>query len=276
MATHLQLRQRVSRRLDQALVATNKGAATVDDIPLTGVFWTRQMVTDWLNEAHLQIWSELAEVDGKAVSVRTDGTYTANAISVSLQTLLGVTADPLEILDVRDVTGNTTGLGFVIPFIPWSEIDMFRRTIEPLATSGRITARGWTYAGHDPMGIELIPVPSSNVTLRLRWVRGEPVNPTSGTAPALRADTANNATGDADVPVGIPAAHHDLLVMHAVVQAKQREESDWRPEWELLQERLARFRESAEERQQQGGRRTRVVDAGEYDFGASRRMLGPW
>ena len=276
MATHLELRQRVARRLDQALVATVKGATTVDDIPLTGVFWTRQIITDFLNEAYTQLWGEIAEVEPKSLITEADGTYTGGVRAMSLATLLGNSDEPLKLLEVRDVTGNTAGEGQLIPFMEHQEFDVRRTFGESSSTSGQVLRHGWTFRSFNPMRIELFPRPTTSLTLRVRYVPAEPLNPTSGTAPALRPDTANDATGDADRPLAVPSAHHDLLVIYAVVQAKQREESDWRPEWTLYQERLERFRQSIEERQGQAGRRTVQGDVSEYDMGFARRALGAW
>ena len=83
MATLLTMRQLVSRRLDQALVTS--------DIPTEAAntsFWKREEINDWLNEAYRQMWSVVAEVEAKNLVTETDGTYTANARSMSLQTRL--------------------------------------------------------------------------------------------------------------------------------------------------------------------------------------------
>lgn len=276
MATHLELRQRVSRRLEQVLVATVKGATTVDDIPRTGVFWTRQMATDWLNDAYTKFWAVIAEHEPKVLITEADGTYTANARSVSLGTLLNDSDDPLKLLEVRDVTGNTAGEGVLIPFMEHVEFDLRRTSWESSSTRSQVANRGWTFRSFNPMRIELFPRPTTALTLRVRYVPAEPINPTSNSAPALRPDTADDATGDTDRPFAVPSAHHDLLVLYAVVQAKQREESDWRPEQALFEERFAEFRESIEERQAQSGRRTIQTDASEYDMGHGRRALGLW
>lgn len=257
------------------MTSVDKGAGAVDDVPRTGVFWTRQEITDWLNECDVELWSEVAQTDGKSLLTDTDGAYAANSRSVSLQTLLGVSDDPLEILEVRDVTGVAgSDPGVPIPFMEHIEFGQWHTAREPVSATRLRPGRGWTYGGYAPMRIELFPVPTSAVTLRVRYVPAVPVNPVSGTAPALRADTADDATGDADVPLAVPAALHGLYVLYAVVQAKQKEESDWRPEWTLYQEKLARFRESAEERQSQGSRRTLTKDGAEFDFGFRRRTLG--
>lgn len=276
MATHLDLRQRTSRRLGQDLVSTVKGATTVDDIPRTLVFWTRQMVTDWLNEAYTKLWAIIAEHDPQSLITEADGAYTANARSVSLATLLNDSDDPLKILEVRDVTGATTGQGVLIRYMQHVEFDVSRTAGETSSTRSQVSNRGWTYRSFNPMRIELFPTPTAALTLRLRYVPGEPINPTTNTAPALRPDTADNATGDTDRPLAIPATHHDLLVLYAVVQAEQRERSDWRPAAALYEARLAEFTESVQERQAQSGRRTIQTDASEYDFGHGRRALGLW
>lgn len=276
MATHLALRQRVARRLDQALVSVTKAGVATDDIPRTLVFWTRQMVTDWLNEAYNQLWTEIAEIEPKSLITEADGTYTSGARSVSFFTLLNDVTEPLKLLEVRDVTGVTTGEGVLVPFMEHQDFDIRRTAWESSNTRSQVSNRAWTFRSFNPMRIELFPRPMSALTLRVRYVPGEPINPTSNAAPALRPDTADDGTGDNDSPFAIPAAHHDLLVLYAVVQAKQREEADWRPEWELYQEKLGRFRESIEERQAQSGRRTRQADPSEYDMGHGRRALGLW
>lgn len=242
MATLLTLRQLVSRRLDQALVS--------NDIPASGVFWTRAEVNDWINEAARQVYAEVAEIESQTLVTETDGAYTASARSVSLQTLLGITDDPLKIEEVRDVTNaSATDRGILIPHVHHRNVPRFQNGVEAdiYENRGR-TTRTWDWRSHNPMRIEIDPVPTTALTLRVRYVPAVPAT----------------LTADGDTPSWLPTAHHELLVLYAVVQAKQKEESDWRPEWNLYQEKLGRFRDSAEERQAQSSRPTFREDLSIY------------
>ena len=275
MPTHLQLRQRVSRRLDQPLVAVNKGAGSVDDIPLTNVYWTRQMVSDWLNEGYNQMYSEIAEIEAPTLVDETDGTYTAGATSMSLWTLLSITDDPLNIAEVRDRTSaSANNIGTLIPFQPHQQFARWREQISGgLAQSNN--SRFWTFRDYNPMRIEIYPIPAAGVSLRVRYIPAVPLNPSSGIEPALRVSTDADPTGDADTPLAIPTAHHSILIDYACAMARQREQDpSWREEMASFTEKLHRFRESVEERQIQGSRETFVSEPAEYSSGDRRHWYG--
>tara|TARA_Y100000310_G_scaffold342570_1_gene446361 strand:- start:107 stop:838 length:732 start_codon:yes stop_codon:yes gene_type:complete len=242
MATHLQLRQLVSRRLDQPL--------TANDIPTSGVFWVRQEVTDWLNEASRQLWAEIAEVENITLLTETDGAYTANARNMNVRTLLGgISDDPLKIEEVRDVSNDATGVGRLIDFMNHRNFSSGEGGSEWPGRGSASRRRAWTWYGHNPMQIKIFPVPSTSVTLRVRYIAASPA--------AL--------SGDADVPSHVPTVHHELLVLYAVVQAKKKEENvSWKDDWQQYLEILSRFRESIEERQAQSGRMVHVTDPAEY------------
>ena len=244
MSTLLQLRVRASQRLNQTLVSS--------DVPAASVLWTRSEMNQWANEACEAIWSEIVESGGAPALVTvTDGTYTASTLRMSLQTLLGVTDDPLEILEVRDVTNaSATGLGLTLTYKPHGNFNtgVSNDVDAALAYRNNATRRLWTWSGSNPMRIELCPVPTTALTLRVRYV------------PAVPATLAL----DADVPSWLPTAHHNLIVQYIVVQAKQKEDSDFRPDWALYQEKLQRLLESIEDRQQQSSRGIYITDPSEY------------
>lgn len=238
------MRTRASQRLDQPL--------TANDVPASGVFWTRGELEGWLNEACQQVWSAIVESGGAAAQItETEGMYTASTRRVSLQTLLGITDDPLEITGVRDITNVAApGQGATLDYMPQGLfLEYANRTESALARRTGIR-RAWTWSGSNPMRIELFPVPTTALTLRVRYIPAAPAT----------------LTLDADVPSWLPTAHHPLLILYAVVQAKQKEGSDWRQEWTLYQEKLEAVLTSVQDRQQQSSRSTYVTDPSEYGW----------
>jgi hypothetical protein len=273
MATHRELRQRVSRRLNQALVTVNKGGAVgnVEDIPRTNVFWTRQEVTDWLNEWLLDFYVEIALIEPETLIVETDGTYTASSRSVSLQTILGIADDPLRVEEIRNVTGATDGIGTLLWYNPQRAL---RRYSADGATSNypNMGSYRWTWFGNAPMRGRIWPTPSGAMTVRVMYIPAQPLNATSGTAPALRPDTADNGTGDGDVPVWIPTALHMLGVEYSVMRAFQKEENpSWQASAALYEEKKQRFFAAVNERQGQDARDTFITAPQDLVFGQSRR-----
>jgi len=238
MASLLQMRVAVASRLDQALVAA--------DIPESGVFWTRQEVTDWLNEAYRQMWTVVAEAEAKNLVTETDGTYAASSRSVSLQTLLSISDDPLKIEEVRDATGAQGGAdGSLIEHVN-------HRWPHPGRPNRLGFGQTWDYFGYSPMRIEVRPVPTTALTLRIRYIPSVPT-----------ALSANDHT-----PVAIVTAHHGLLVEYAVTRAYQKEENpSWERQMATWMEKLGRFRESIEERQFQSSRHVQPTDSWDYQYG---------
>ena len=250
MSTFLQLRQLVSRRINQALVSS--------DIPTIAddtSFWKREEIADWLDEAYQQLYTDIAENEVQTLVTETDGSYTASARSVSLQTLLGISDDPLVIEEVRNVTGDTTSLGSLITYKRHREFRRFASGLEPNLWSRQGIERAWSWFGNSPMLIELYPVPTAAMTLRVRYVPSVPT--------ALGDST--DAGNDASVPVAIPTAHHSLLVEYAVIKAWQKEENkSWIAADKNYREKLERFKASINERQGQESRQTHVVDPTMY------------
>jgi hypothetical protein len=76
MATLLEMRRSVSRRLDQPLVG--------NDIPTSGVFWTQAEVNEWINNGRRQVYAEIAELEGPTLTAEATGTYTSGARSVAI------------------------------------------------------------------------------------------------------------------------------------------------------------------------------------------------
>lgn len=250
MASLIDLRRLVSRRLDQDLVS--------NDIPTDlakASFWTREDVTAWLNEAYNQMWTIVAEAEAKSLVTETDGTYAASARSMSLWTILGITDDPLKIEEVRDATGAQGGDdGRLIEHAHRRTFGMWDSGIEP--TLRRSSSLGWgqqwDYYGYSPMRIEVRPVPTTALTLRIRYIPSVPT--------ALSADR--------NVPVAIVTAHHSLLVEYAVIKAYQKEESgSQNQQMKNWEDKLSRFRESIEERQFQSSRHVQPTDSWDYQYG---------
>ena len=241
MADLVGLRALVSNRLDQALVA---GA-----IPASGVFWTLSEVTAWINEGYNELYSEIAQTEVQTLITETSGTYTGGLRRMNLRTILGaITDDPLRIEEVRDVTGvAASGTGRVITH-------QNRRSFQGGVTSTSQPyplsyERHWDWAGANPMYLYLFPVPTNSLTLRISWVPA---------APAALLQTT-------DVPSMIPTLHHNLLVLYAVVKAKQKEEdSSWKDDEFAYQQGLERFRQSIEERNAQSSRPVFAANPSEY------------
>ena len=245
MATLLTMRQWVSRRLDQPLVGS--------DIPTDAnntSFWTKEDVNAWINEAASQIYGELAEIENFTLITEGSGTYTANSRSMSLRTLLSISDDPLKIEEVRDVTNvgsNDHGI-----LVMSSHHRHFQGSVQGMGSalhrrSG--TGRTWAWYGSNPMNIELYPVPTSALILRIRYVPAVP--------------TTLSANGD--IPSWLPTAHHELLVQYAVVQAKMKEENpSWRDDDRRYAEMLQRFKDSVEQRAVQSSRSVHREDLTDY------------
>ena len=246
MATFLQLRQRVSRKLDQPLVSS--------DIPETGVFWLRDDVNEWLNEGYRQLYSEIAELENLTLIKETDGTYTASSRSFRLQTLLWIPDDPLKIEEVRDVTNSgATSAGSLIPYMHHRQFQAWRDD----NSASSITNRAWCWHGYDPMLIELYPAPTSAVTLRVRYILSVPTE----------------MSGDADKPSAIPTSQHDLLVDYAIIRAREKEEGSSLPAaWNAYMEKVERFKSAVNQRQKQESRQTHRVDLSEYAGSGGRRF----
>ena len=139
----------------------------------------------------------------------------------------------------------------ILDYKPHGQFVEWLNGIEPALAQRTGLRKAWTWSGSNPMRIEVYPVPTVTTTLRVRYVPAAPA--------ALSLD--------ADTPSWLPTVHHDLLVLYTVVQAKQKEESDASAEWGLYQEKLGRFAESIQERQQQSSRPTYVTDPSEYQLG---------
>ncbi len=246
MATFLQLRQRVSRKLDQPLVT----AVGVTDIPEAGVFWTRDDIKEWLNEGYRQLYSEIAEIENLTLIKETDGTYTGSSRSDSLHSLLTITDDPLKIEEVRDATNaGSTGVGTLIPYMHHRQFQAWRIGIENGVGHNNGPSRAWSWYGYDPMRIELYPVPTSSVTLRVRYIPSVPTEMSS----------------DSSKPSAIPTSQHDLLVDYAIIRAREKEEGSSLPSaWNAYMEKVDRFKASVNQRQKQESRQTHRVDLSEY------------
>jgi len=247
MATLLQLRQAVSRYLNQTLV--NDGAD--DDIPTSGVFWTQAFINDALNDGYALLYSQIAEVQTPGLVIDGTGTYTSSARSMSLQTLLTITDDPLKIEEVRNITGaSATANGTLLPYRIQQERRQGYYGMEP-GLSRRYETTTWNLLGTSPMRISLFPTPSADVDLRVRFVPA---------APTLLG-AVNNKT---DIPVAVPTVHHGVLIAYAVWQALLKEESSsWQDFAADFERRRQRLIESVEQRQAQEGRMPRITDPAE-------------
>ncbi len=254
MATLQVMRQRVSRKLDQPLVD--------GDIPESGVFWTQAEVNDWINEGRRQVWAEIAEVEGPTLELDATGTYTANSREVNVSGTSGAAggifniAEPVKLLSLHDISSDATGIGTLLPIVPYNELSTLMDGFgDPIRTTP-YTRRVASWRGSNPMRLVLFPRPSSAVTLRLGYVP----NPTD------LSDTA--APTDLRTPFELPEIHHDLLVMYAVVQAKKKEEdSSWQDDFVTYTEQLRRMIATMDERQSVNSRTVVVTDFNEYDGG---------
>jgi hypothetical protein len=253
MADLLTMRRRVSRRLDQPLSAVNP------DIPTSGVFWTRTEVDEWINEGRRQVYAEIAEIEGPTLAQEAPGTYTANARSVAVAGvgaeplaaggIFGLSQDPLKLLGLFDITGDATAVGGAITFIPYNEMQQAQSR---KVWGGSRVASWW---GSNPMNLSIWPIPSSALSLRLRYIPNQP------------ADLVDGALG-VDIPFEIPVVHHDLLVLYAVVQAKKKEEDpSWQDDWTTYRELLDRMKNTMEERQSANSRHVVVTDSADYGPG---------
>lgn len=252
MATLIEMRVRVGNRLDQALVG--------GDIPESGVFWTRAEVNEWINSGRRQVYAEIAEIEGPTLATETVGTYTASARTVAISGtdgvaggLLNLTAAPLKILGVHDITQNASLMGVEIPLRPYNEVARTQ------GDSGRFnrTAAWW---GSNPMNLAIGPVPSSALSLRIRYI---PAAPADLTDVSLATNT----------PHELPSVHHDLLVLYAVVQAKKKEEdASWQDDWATYRELLDRMKNNIEERNAANSRQVVISDPGDYGDSSSQRF----
>lgn len=241
MANLVQLRVRVSSLLDQPL--------TAGDIPATGVYWTLSEVTAWINEGYRDLYAEIAGCEINTLLATGDVTYPASALSASLQTLLTLTEDPLRIEEVRDITGAADGRGVLMPYVPHR--NQGPRVGRAGLSITSVTRRqfAWDWYGYEDMMLEVDPIPTSALSLRIRYVPAQPTE--------LSVTT--------DIPSAIPPTHHDLLVMWAVIRAKQKEEDvSWRDDDRVYQARKEQFRMSIEERQGQSSRHVHITDPNEY------------
>ena len=255
MATLLEMRRSVSRRLDQPLVG--------NDIPASGVFWTQAEVNEWINNGRRQVYAEIAELEGPTLTAEATGTYTASARSVAINGVNGTAGgifnlevDPLKLMGVFDITSSATAIGTKIDLIPYNEL-VTVQSGTPTSTSvssGNVGA----WWGSNPMNLSLAPIPQNAKTLRLRYIPGTPADLTDVGA----------AT---NTPYEIPSTHHDLLVLFAVVQAKKKEEdSSWQDDWTTYTELLNRLKANIEERNSANSRHVVVTDGSDYTSGMSR------
>lgn len=257
MATLKTIRTWVSTLLDQDLVSA--------DIPTTGVYWTRDQVNLWINEAYKSIYAQLVDIEAPWLEIEGTGTYTASARFMSLQTMLTITYDPLKLTGVYNITGNSAGFGTMIPFVPYQQFSQRASGASVRASSFNVGTAVCSWSGHEPMQLFINPRPIAALTLRVRWV---PALPSIKNVAVV---TRNNEvmSDDADVPCSIPVAFHEVLSTYAAIQAKIKEESDFRPlqmRYDLL---LAQLLKSADERQQENSRSVFVTDGSEYEDGSS-------
>lgn len=254
MATLKTIRTWVSALLDQDLVS--------GDIPTSGVYWTRDQVNLWINEAYKNIYAQLVDIEAPWLEIEGTGTYTAGARFMSIQTMLSITYDPLKLTGVYDITGNTSSYGAIIPFTPYQQFSQRQNGLNNVGTSGVLYGqRCCSWAGHEPMQLFLNPRPQTNLSLRVRWV---PALPSTKNA-AVVTRNVEAMSNDNDIPCSIPVAFHEVLSTYAAIQAKLKEESDFRPlqmRYDLL---LAQLLKSADERQQENSRTVFVTDGSDYE-----------
>ena len=272
MATVVELRQQVARDLDQPLVE--------GDIPESGVFWTRNEVNQWLNEAYRHIYAKLAEIEAPWLVTEETGTYTSGSRFIAIRDadpddttggLLSIDHDPLKIAGIFDITGDSTKYGTRIRYMPYNQFEAHRSSVSEQSRTLAANVAGWTWWGHEPMNISLYPLPSGNIELRVRFIPGTPT--VMRRRGAGREDEVSRgaryrelgASGNLhDIPVSIPANFHDILPAYAVVKAKQKEESDYRDHQRRYEELLAQLLQSAEERQVESSRSVFVSDSSDY------------
>jgi len=241
MATLQQLRVRASTLLDQPLVGA--------DVPAAGVFWTQSNLNDFINEGYLQVYAEIAEIEGPTLAAEVTGTYASGSRSLAINNaaFFNLAADPLKILGMHDITGDAAGVGSKIPYVPYNQFDALRSTS---ASGTALTTGGgaWTWWGTNPMNISLFPRPGGARTLRMRYIPAEPT-----------------ALVDPNAPVGIPVAHHYILSYYAAMRAMQKEENN---SYAMLRdtylEHLTRLKNSVEERQSAESRHVFVSGGTEY------------
>ena len=271
MATVVELRRQVARDLDQPLVE--------DDIPESGVFWTRHEVNQWLNEAYRHIYAKLAEIEAPWLVTEATGTYTSGSRFMAIRDadpddttggLLSIDHDPLKIAGIFDITGDSTEYGTRIRYMPYNQFEAYRSSVSRQGGTPPANVAGWTWWGHEPMNISLYPLPSGNIELRIRFIPGTPtiLNRKAGGADDVFRGPRFGQLGfgrrNLDTPVSIPANFHDILPAYAVVKAKQKEESDYRDHQRRYEELLAQLLQSAEERQVESSRSVFVSDSSDY------------
>jgi len=272
MATVVELRRQVARDLDQPLVE--------DDIPESGVFWTRHEVNQWLNEAYRHIYAKLAEIEAPWLVTEATGTYTSGSRFMAIRDadpddttggLLSIDHDPLKIAGIFDITGDSTEYGTRIRYMPYNQFEAYRSSVSRQGGAPSANVAGWTWWGHEPMNISLYPLPSGNVELRIRFIPGTPtvmrrrgVGREDEVSRGARYRELGISGSLYDIPVSIPANFHDILPAYAVVKAKQKEESDYRDHQRRYEELLAQLLQSAEERQVESSRSVFVSDSSDY------------
>jgi len=272
MATVVDLRRQVARDLDQPLVE--------DDIPESGVFWTRHEVNQWLNEAYRHIYAKLAEIEAPWLVTEATGTYTSGSRFMAIRDadpddttggLLSIDHDPLKIAGIFDITGDSTEYGTRIRYMPYNQFEAYRSSVSRQGGAPSANVAGWTWWGHEPMNISLYPLPSGNVELRIRFIPGTPtvmrrrgVGREDEVSRGARYRELGISGSLYDIPVSIPANFHDILPAYAVVKAKQKEESDYRDHQRRYEELLAQLLQSAEERQVESSRSVFVSDSSDY------------
>ena len=242
MATLQQMRQRFSYKMDQPL--------TTDDIPLTGVFWPRAQVTEWINEARRELYSLVAQIENQTLLTETDGAFPANTRGSSIQTVLGISDDPLKIEEVRDVTNVTANSpGRLIPHIHHRNALPTGLGYRQNTATSDSALWTWDWYSANPMLIQIDPTPSSAMTLRIRYV------------PAVPTELSDVG----HIPSELPTSVHDTLVDFAVIKAREKEEGHSLPDsWKAYYAKLERFKEAVEQRQVQNSRGTHRIDLSEY------------